>query len=129
LGQAINEIITLTAWVVHEPKTSSKPTTRTALAHRKHLDLGVTGSSLLIKDLFYISSHNTAIQAICVYRDGFLNVVVLSYAVQGCQMVYFQTKNPNLGKLWSVLQRKMLVMFTPIWSILLPFGIFQVILV
>jgi hypothetical protein len=23
---------------------------------------------------------------------------------QGCQMVYFQTKNPNLGTFWSVLQ-------------------------
>jgi hypothetical protein len=25
---------------------------------------------------------------------------------QGCQMVYFQTKNPNLGKFWSVFQWK-----------------------
>jgi DNA-binding LacI/PurR family transcriptional regulator len=24
--------------------------------------------------------------------------------VQGCQMVYFQTKNPNLGKYWRALQ-------------------------
>jgi hypothetical protein len=31
---------------------------------------------------------------------------------QGCQMVWFQNKNPNLGKLWSVLQWKMLVYFT-----------------
>jgi hypothetical protein len=23
---------------------------------------------------------------------------------QGCQMVYFQTKNPNLGKFWSALE-------------------------
>jgi hypothetical protein len=27
---------------------------------------------------------------------------------QGCQMVYFQTKNPKLGKFWRVLQWKML---------------------
>jgi hypothetical protein len=39
-------------------------------------------------------------------------------------MVYFQTKNPNLGKLWRVFQLKMLVYFTAIWFILLPFGIF-----
>jgi hypothetical protein len=38
-------------------------------------------------------------------------------------MVYFQTKNPNLGKFRSVLQRKMLVNFMDIWSISLPFGI------
>jgi hypothetical protein len=43
---------------------------------------------------------------------------------QGCQMVYFQTKNPNLGKFWRVLQWKMLVYFFTIWSILRPIGIF-----
>jgi hypothetical protein len=29
--------------------------------------------------------------------------------VQGCQMVYFQTKNANLGKFWRALQWKMYV--------------------
>jgi hypothetical protein len=43
---------------------------------------------------------------------------------QGCQMVYFYTKNPNLGKFWMCLQWKMLVYFMAIWSILRPFGIF-----
>jgi hypothetical protein len=33
---------------------------------------------------------------------------------QGCQMVYFQTKNPNLGNLCSVLEWKILVYFMPI---------------
>jgi hypothetical protein len=27
---------------------------------------------------------------------------------QGCQMVYFQTKNPNLGKFWRALESKRL---------------------
>jgi hypothetical protein len=39
-------------------------------------------------------------------------------------MVYFQTKNPNLGKFPSVLHWKRLVNFKAIWSILLPFRIF-----
>jgi hypothetical protein len=43
---------------------------------------------------------------------------------QGCQMVCFQTKNPNLGKFWRALEWKMLVYFMVIWNILLPFGIF-----
>jgi hypothetical protein len=43
---------------------------------------------------------------------------------QGCQMVYFQTKNPNLGKLWRVLEWKRLVYFMVHWKILWPFGIF-----
>jgi hypothetical protein len=41
-------------------------------------------------------------------RDGF--------RAQGCQMVYFQTRNPNLSKFWSVLQWQILVYFMDIWS-------------
>jgi hypothetical protein len=36
----------------------------------------------------------------------------------GCQMVCFQTKNPNLGNFWSALDWKMLIYleyFTDIW--------------
>jgi hypothetical protein len=42
---------------------------------------------------------------------------------QGCQMVCFQTKNPNLGKFWRFLLWKILVYFMTIGNILLPFGI------
>jgi hypothetical protein len=42
---------------------------------------------------------------------------------QGCQMVFFLTKNPNFGKFWIILQWKMLVNFTTVRSILLPFCI------
>jgi hypothetical protein len=41
--------------------------------------------------------------------------------VQGCQTVYFLTKNFNLGKFWRVLQWKM---FPFMRSILRSFGIF-----
>jgi serine/threonine protein kinase len=54
---------------------------------------------------------------------------VKAYLHPGCQMAYFQTKNPNLGNFCRVLQRKMLVNFTAIWSLLLPFGIFYLPLV
>jgi hypothetical protein len=43
---------------------------------------------------------------------------------QGCQMVCFQTKNPNLGKFCRALECKMLVYFMVIWNILGLFGIF-----
>jgi hypothetical protein len=42
---------------------------------------------------------------------------------QGCQMVSFRTKNPNLGNFRRVLQLKMSVYSMAIWSIFLPFGI------
>jgi hypothetical protein len=32
-------------------------------------------------------------------------------SVQGCQMVYFQTKNPNLGKFWRALECKSVLYF------------------
>jgi hypothetical protein len=53
----------------------------------------------------------------------FAAVAVVCGAYQGCQMVYFQTKNPNLGKFGRVLQWKMLVYFMAIWYILRSFGI------
>jgi hypothetical protein len=43
---------------------------------------------------------------------------------EGCQMAYFQTKNPNLAKFWRVLQWKMLVNYMAIWSIVRLLGIF-----
>jgi hypothetical protein len=40
---------------------------------------------------------------------------------QGCQMVCFQTKNPNWGKFWRVLQWKMMLYFMDTWSIFTVF--------
>jgi hypothetical protein len=45
------------------------------------------------------------------------------HTYQGCQMVYFQAKNPNLGKFWRALEWKMLVYCMNIWNILRPFVI------
>jgi hypothetical protein len=46
-------------------------------------------------------------------------------SVQGCQMAFFQTKNPSLGKFPGPCNgRTMLVYFKSIWSTLRPFGIF-----
>jgi hypothetical protein len=39
-------------------------------------------------------------------------------------MAYFQTKNPDLGKFWRLLQWKLFVYYTAVWSILRLFGIF-----
>jgi hypothetical protein len=36
-------------------------------------------------------------------------------ATQGCQMVYFQTKNTNLGKFWRFLSWNILVYVMAIW--------------
>jgi hypothetical protein len=47
---------------------------------------------------------------------------------QGCQMVYFQAKNSNLGKIWMTLDWKLLIYFMAIWNILQTFEIFYDIL-
>jgi hypothetical protein len=55
---------------------------------------------------------------------GFREPLILNFCFvlnQDCQMVYFQTKNPNSGKFW----RKMLAYHVTTWSILRPFGIFN----
>jgi hypothetical protein len=39
-------------------------------------------------------------------------------------MVYFKTKNRNLGTFWRVLQCKMSVYFMAIWPIIRPFDKF-----
>jgi hypothetical protein len=38
-------------------------------------------------------------------------------------MVYFQTENPNFGKIWRALEWKMLVYLMTINNIVWPFGI------
>jgi hypothetical protein len=42
---------------------------------------------------------------------------------QGCQMVCFQTKNPNLGKFWRALDWKMFIYLMSIWNILQRLGV------
>jgi hypothetical protein len=42
---------------------------------------------------------------------------------EGCQMVHFQTQNPNVGKFWRALKWKMLVYFLAILNIFQPFGL------
>jgi hypothetical protein len=54
--------------------------------------------------------------------DAFSHYIIVGKE-QSCQMVYFQTENPNLGHFWRVLQSKMLTYFMYSWSILQPFGI------
>jgi hypothetical protein len=34
---------------------------------------------------------------------------------QGCQMVYFQTKNPNSGQFWRAFDGKMWIYFIATW--------------
>jgi hypothetical protein len=52
-----------------------------------------------------------------------------AYAMQGCQMANFQTKNTSVGKFWRNLEWKMLVCFMNIWNSLWSFGIFFSVLV
>jgi hypothetical protein len=61
------------------------------------------------------------------YRDLFLKSSVQELAKPGlgvARWFVFQTKNPNLGKFWRVLQWKMVVYFIDTWSISWPFVIF-----
>jgi hypothetical protein len=50
-------------------------------------------------------------------------ITLITGPARGCQMVYFQTKNPNFGKFLRALEWKMLIYFMTIWNILWPYGI------
>jgi hypothetical protein len=40
-----------------------------------------------------------------IKQEGAINLITCGLAgKQGCQMVSFQTKNPNLGKFWRALE-------------------------
>jgi hypothetical protein len=43
---------------------------------------------------------------------------------QGCQMVCFHSKTPNLGIFLRALEWKMLVYFLALWNVLRQFGLF-----
>jgi hypothetical protein len=47
---------------------------------------------------------------------------VTTASKQGCQMVYFRTKNSNLGKFWRTSACQMLIHFLAVWNILRTFG-------
>jgi hypothetical protein len=57
------------------------------------------------------------------HLNAFGNTASVIAAQQGCQMVCFQTKNSALSKFWKILQKKILVYFMTIWSILRPLEI------
>jgi hypothetical protein len=60
----------------------------------------------------------------CKFKSRRIGPKMASWVVQGCQMVCFQTKNPNLVKFWRVLLWEILVYFMTVWSILRPLEIF-----
>jgi hypothetical protein len=57
-----------------------------------------------------------------------VNVRLIATSEQGCQMVYFRTKNPNLGKFWRALDWKVLIYLMANWNSLWALGIFWSIL-
>jgi hypothetical protein len=56
----------------------------------------------------------------CTKKSG--NPVQKPGLHQGCQMVYFKTKNLKLGIFWRALEWKMLVYFAAVWYNFLPIG-------
>jgi hypothetical protein len=57
-----------------------------------------------------------------LYKSNVQETSFGQQVVRYCQMVCFQTKNPNLGNFWSALDWKMLKYFMAIWNILMRFG-------
>jgi hypothetical protein len=61
---------------------------------------------------------------ITFYKNAIFIFILLLGMEQGCQMVYFQTKNPYLYKFLGALKLKGWYIFLAIWYVLRPFGTF-----
>jgi hypothetical protein len=68
------------------------------------------------RDLFYVTEKVGKILVDNYKKSHRRHSAAKSSDDQGCQMVYFQTKRPNLGKFGRVFQWKMLL-FVTIWYI------------
>jgi RNase P protein component len=68
-----------------------------SLAHPFHLHFEVT-KKIIRKRPTEVGRQKNAAQKQLFPGDDFIFM-----PSQGCQMVYFQTKNPHLGKFWSAL--------------------------
>jgi hypothetical protein len=77
------------------------------------------------KQPFQYIARISVFRVFCTFRIFFATANAHGRKVQGCQMVSFQTKNPNLGKFWRALDWKMLIYFMALWNILQAFGIFH----
>jgi hypothetical protein len=98
------------------------------IVERGGLDLSLTLRDLGIQteEIFRITGHTFRpkhITFLCMtYETIHFEDTELCALNQGCQMVYFQTKSPNLSIFWRALECKMLLNFITIWNILQPFG-------
>jgi hypothetical protein len=67
---------------------------------------------------------------VCIFYGLETRAELPRYSVlQGCQMVYFLTKNPNLGNFWRALNWKRSIYCMAIWNLILAicilYGIFS----
>jgi hypothetical protein len=88
----------------------------------QYLNLGINWALELIMLVYIVAIWYILSLFGIKFQEKSGNPVARHHLGQGCQMVYFQTKNPNLGIFWRVLQWKMLYI---LWS----FGIFSPVLV
>jgi hypothetical protein len=64
---------------------------------------------------------------VVTWPNAYILFETISPTQQGCQMVCFQTKNPNLGTFWRVLHWKMLVYYMDTWSSVRFYGHFGIV--
>jgi hypothetical protein len=80
----------------------------------KRADANFRNDNLFANTLFLPT--NFSFRPMRIVLQG-LKCLKLSHRDQGCQMVHFQTKNPNLGKFWRALEWEMLLYFMAIRNI------------
>jgi hypothetical protein len=79
-----------------------------------------SGTEVVAVNSVSFSAFNSHITALLGHNGAgkTTTMSVLTGRNQGCQMAYFQTRNPYFGKFWRGLQWKTLVYFMAVWSTL-----------
>jgi hypothetical protein len=96
----------------------------TRCSFHKNICRACANMPVLVLRLLHTWQQNWVAPCRATLRDQISTNPICVSPVQGCQMVCFQTKIPNLGKFGMDLDWKMLIYFMLIWYILQILGYF-----
>jgi hypothetical protein len=108
--------VVLTVLVLHKLHFLTKDYYNFSIFY-KHRMAQVTNAQTMHENSL-LMVYNSVVSYLIDFRQ---NSKVASCTYSDCQMVYFQTKNRNLGKFWRTLQWKMLIYIMDFWSSFRPF--------
>jgi hypothetical protein len=88
------------------------------------IDFGIPVHLRVPKIAIWPKQSLVQVRTACIGSKQRRLLIVFCLSIQGCQMVYLQTKNNIFDILWKPSEWKMFIYFWSIWSIIWPLSIF-----